>query len=45
MRIMDKPHTAETDAAAYDSFPVASGEFSAEDEPLEWEAEGWGDIG
>ena len=33
------------DAAAYDSIPPGRDEFSSEQEPLEWDAEGWEGIG
>lgn len=32
------------DAGVYRSLPVQPGEFSAEDEPLAWEADGWEDV-
>ena len=32
----------DSSAAAYAATPPASDEFSSDDEPLAWEAEGWG---
>lgn len=34
-----------TDASVYRSVPPSRDEFSAEDEPLAWDAEGWEDLG
>ena len=33
------------DSSAYRSVPPSRDEFSADDEPLAWDAEGWEDIG
>jgi hypothetical protein len=33
------------DAPGYRSVPTSRDEFSAEEEPLAWEAEGWEDVG
>jgi hypothetical protein len=33
------------DASVYRSVPPSRDEFSADDEPLAWDAEGWEDIG
>jgi len=33
------------DAPVYRSVPPSRDEFSADDEPLAWDAEGWEDIG
>ena len=33
------------DASVYRSVPPSRNEFSADDEPLGWDAEGWKDIG
>ena len=33
------------DASVYRSLPPSHDEFSADEEPLAWEAEGWEDIG
>ena len=38
-RLVTKPN--HRDAAAYESAPPASYEFSVEDEPLAWDSEGW----
>jgi hypothetical protein len=32
------------DAAAYRAMPVAGDEFSSDEDPLTWDAEGWGDF-
>jgi hypothetical protein len=42
-RLIAKPQGA--DASVYGSVPPSRDEFSADDEPLAWDAEGWGDIG
>jgi hypothetical protein len=42
-RLIAKPQGA--DASAYRSVPPSRDEFSADDAPLAWDAEGWGDIG
>jgi hypothetical protein len=34
-----------TDGYVYQSVPPSRNEFSADDEPLAWDAEGWEDIG
>jgi hypothetical protein len=34
-----------TDAQVYRSAPPLRDEFSADEEPLAWEAEGWEDVG
>ncbi len=33
------------DASVYRAVPPSRDEFSADDEPLAWDAEGWEDIG
>jgi hypothetical protein len=33
------------DASAYRSVPPSHDEFSADEEPLAWEADGWEDVG
>jgi hypothetical protein len=33
------------DASVYRSLPPSRDEFSADEEPLAWEAEGWEDVG
>jgi hypothetical protein len=33
------------DAPVYRSVPPSSDEFSADEEPLAWDAEGWEDVG
>ena len=33
-----------TDAAVYESVPPSRDEFSSDEEPLAWEAEGWEDV-
>jgi len=33
------------DAAVYQSVPPKRDEFSADEEPLAWEADGWEDLG
>ncbi len=33
------------DGSFYDATPPRQGEFSSDDEPLAWEADGWEDIG
>jgi hypothetical protein len=33
------------DASVYLTLPLSRDEFSADDEPLAWDAEGWEDIG
>jgi hypothetical protein len=43
LRLIALPQGA--DASVYRSLPPASDEFSAEEEPLAWEAEGWEDVG
>lgn len=43
LRLIAKPQGG--DASAYRSIPPAHDEFSADDEPLAWDAEGWEDIG
>lgn len=35
---------AERDAAAYLAMPVREDEFGTDEEPLAWEAEGWGTL-
>jgi hypothetical protein len=34
-----------SDAAAYSSVPVTADEFSADDDPLAWDADGWENVG
>jgi len=33
------------DASVYQSVPPSRDEFSGDDEPLAWDAEGWEDVG
>ena len=35
----------QADASVYQSVPPARDEFSADDEPLAWDADGWEDVG
>jgi len=42
-RLIAKPQGA--DASVYRSVPPSRDEFSADDGPLAWDAEGWEDIG
>ncbi len=37
--------TAGADAVIYASVPPAPGEFSQDEEPLAWDAEGWEHVG
>jgi hypothetical protein len=34
-----------SDAAAYSSVPPTADEFSADDDPLAWDGEGWENVG
>jgi len=34
-----------SDAAAYSSLPPTGDEFSADDDPLAWDADGWENVG
>lgn len=34
-----------SDAAAYQTHPPTAGEFSTDDDPLAWEADGWENVG
>ena len=43
LRLIAMPHGA--DAAVYSYVPPSGDEFSADDEPLAWDAEGWEGIG
>ena len=43
LRLMTSPPGA--DAAVYRAAPPAGDEFSAAEEPLAWDAEGWQDVG
>jgi hypothetical protein len=43
LRLIAMPHGA--DAAVYRYVPPSRDEFSADDEPLAWDAEGWEGIG
>jgi hypothetical protein len=43
LRLIAQPQGA--DAAAYRSVPPSPDEFSADEEPLAWEPEGWEDLG
>ena len=43
LRLITVP--AGSDAAAYRAMPPARDEFSSEDEPLAWDAEGWENVG
>jgi hypothetical protein len=42
LRLIAIPHGA--DAAVYRSLPPSRNEFSTDEEPLAWEAEGWEDL-
>ena len=42
LRLMALPHGA--DAPVYRSVPPSRDEFSADEEPLAWDAEGWEDV-
>ena len=37
--------TQGADASVYKSLPPSRDEFSADEEPLAWDAEGWDDLG
>jgi hypothetical protein len=43
LRLMTSKSNASA-AAAYDSAPPGRDEFSADEDPLAWEAEGWEDL-
>ena len=43
LRLIALPQGA--DAAVYRSVPPSRDEFSADDEPLAWDADGWEDAG
>ena len=43
LRLITPPPVA--DAAVYRSVPPGRDEFSTDEEPLAWEAEGWEDVG
>ena len=43
LRLITSPPGA--DALVYRSVPPAHDEFSTEEEPLAWDAEGWEDVG
>jgi hypothetical protein len=43
LRLIALPQGA--DAPVYRSVPPSSDEFSADEEPLAWDAEGWEDVG
>ena len=43
LRLITAPPVA--DAPVYRSVPPARDEFSTDEEPLAWEAEGWEDVG
>lgn len=43
LRLIASPRGA--DASVYQSVPPSRDEFSADDEPLAWEAEGWEGMG
>ena len=43
LRLIARPVGA--DASVYQSLPPSRDEFSTEEEPLAWEAEGWEDLG
>ena len=43
LRLIALPHGA--DAPVYQSVPPSRDEFSADDEPLAWDADGWEDAG
>jgi hypothetical protein len=43
LRLITSPPSA--DAPVYHSVPPAPGEFSTDEEPLAWDAEGWEDEG
>ena len=42
-RLIALPHGG--DASVYQSVPTERDEFSADDEPLAWDADGWEDVG
>jgi hypothetical protein len=42
LRLIASPQGA--DASVYGSVPPLRDEFSADDEPLAWDAEGWEDV-
>jgi hypothetical protein len=43
LRLITLPQ--EADASVYRSVPPSRDEFSADDEPLAWDAEGWENMG
>jgi len=43
LRLIALPQGA--DAPVYQSVPPSRGEFSADEEPLAWDAEGWEEMG
>ena len=43
LRLIALPHDA--DASVYRTVPPSDDEFSADEEPLAWDAEGWEDVG
>ncbi len=43
LRLITSPPGA--DASVYRSVPPARDEFSTDEEPLAWDAEGWEDVG
>jgi len=43
LRLIAKPQGG--DARAYQSVPPSHDEFSPDDEPLAWDAEGWENVG
>ena len=43
LRMITRPHSGD-DASAYSSMPPGHDEFSADEEPLAWEADGWEDV-
>jgi hypothetical protein len=45
VRLLQLIATQGADAPIYRSVPPAREEFSSEEEPLAWEAEGWEDLG
>lgn len=43
LRLITARPSADT-AAAYDAVPPARNEFSTDEDPLAWEAEGWDEV-
>jgi len=45
LRLIALPQGADADAPAYRSVPPSRDEFSADEEPLAWDADGWEGVG